>query len=476
MKLGVRIFACYLVIFVICFSWPLHWVLNTLRTRYLEGVEDPLVDQANILASVIGLEMRENRFNREKLYEALQRTGTRRFNADIYDMVKTHVDMGFYVTDARGKLIFDSRTRDNWGKDYSQWRDVRLTLDNRYGARSTIADPADPTSSVLYVAAPILVNGKVAGVLSVAKPTTNINGFLKRAKPRIYRVGSLAMAAAILLSLIVSMLITRPIKRITRYADDIRAGKRSPLPRLGRSEIGVLGDTIDKMREALEGKKYAEQYVQTLTHEIKSPLSAIRGAAELLSEDMPVKRRARFLANIRDEAGRIQQIIDRMLELAALESRTILQKKEKVAFKTVVNTVLESKQPLIRQKGLQIDTTVADDLVVTGDGFLLFQAISNLVQNAIDFSPDGSRITLTTDTDGEALRFVVADEGTSIPDYARKKVFDKFFSLQRPDSGKKSTGLGLNLVKEVALLHHGEIRLTNRTPRGVRATLRLPLS
>jgi two-component system sensor histidine kinase CreC len=406
----------------------------------------------------------------------LQRAGTRTFNADIYDMVKTHVDMGFYVTDTKGKLIFDSRTRANWGKDYSRWRDVRLTLNGRYGARSTDADPDDPSSAVLFVAAPIKIDGRIAGVLTVAKPTTNINGFLKRAKPRIYRVGSLAAAAAIVLSLIVSMLITRPIKRITRYADDIRAGKRSPLPRLGRSEIGVLGDTIDKMREALEGKKYAEQYVQTLTHEIKSPLSAIRGAAELLGEEMPLHRRARFLANIRNEAGRIQQIIDRMLELATLESRTILQKKEKVVFKTIVNTVLESKQPLIRQKNLQIDNTVADDRVVTGDGFLLFQAISNLVQNAIDFSPDGGRITLTTDTDGEELRFVVADEGTSIPDYAREKIFDKFFSLQRPGSGEKSTGLGLNLVREVALLHHGGIRLTNRTPKGVRATLRLPLS
>ena len=476
MKLGVRIFACYLVIFVLCFSWPLNRVLNTLRTRYLEGVEDPLVDQAHTLAAIIGLEMRENRFNREALYAALQQTYTRPFRASIYNLLKTHVDMGFYVTDARGKIIFDSRSRATWGKDYSQWRDVRLTLEGRYGARSTDTAPGDPTSAVLFVAAPILIDGNITGVLSVAKPTTNINGFLKRARPRIYRIGSLAVAAAILLSLIVSMLLTRPIKRITRYADDIRAGKRPKLPRLGHSEIGVLGETIDRMREALEGKKYAEQYVQTLTHEIKSPLSAIRGAAELLGEDMPVKRRACFLANIRNEAGRIQQIIDRMLELATLESRTILQKKEKVVFKTIVNTVLESKQPLIRQKKLRIDDTVAGGLSITGDGFLLFQAVSNLIQNAIDFSPEGGCVTLATDTDGEVLRFVVADDGTSIPDYAREKIFDKFFSLQRPDSGKKSTGLGLNLVKEVAHLHNGEIGLANRSPKGVRATLQLPLS
>jgi two-component system sensor histidine kinase CreC len=476
MKLGVRIFACYLVIFVICFSWPLHWMLDTLRTRYLEGVEDPLVDQANILASIIGLEMKENRFDRQKLFEAFQQTYARSFTAKIYDLTKNHVDMGMYITDTEGKIIFDAKTPSEWGKDYSSWRDVQLTLNGEYGARSTDVTPDDPASAVLYVAAPIMVNGEITGVLTVAKPTTNINGFLKRAKPRIYKVGSLAAMAAVLLSLIVSVGITRPIKRITQYADDVRAGKRSPLPKLGRSEIGVLGDTIEKMREALEGKKYAEQYVQTLTHEIKSPLSAIRGAAELLEEEMPLKRRDRFLANIRNEAGRIQQIVDRLLELASLESRTILKEKEKMAFKPLVKTVLESKQPIINQKKLRVENNVVDRQFVTGDTFLLYQAISNLIQNAIDFSPSHSQITLASDTKDRTLWFTVEDQGTSIPSYAREKVFDKFFSLQRPDSGKKSTGLGLNLVKEVAELHNGDIKLTNRLEKGVRATLRLPLS
>ncbi|RTZ97072.1 MAG: hypothetical protein DSY90_08980 [Deltaproteobacteria bacterium] len=148
----------------------------------------------------------------------------------------------------------------------------------------------------------------------------------------------------------------------------------------------------------------------------------------------------------------------------------------KAAFKTIVNTVLESKQPQIRQKNLHIANTVEDDRVVTGDSFLLFQAISNLIQNAIDFSPEGGCIALDTGIDGAMLRFTVTDEGTSIPDYAREKIFDKFFSLQRPGNGKKSTGLGLNLVKEVAQLHNGKITLTNRTRQRVRATLSLPLS
>ena len=204
----------------------------------------------------------------------------------------------------------------------------RLTLEGEYGARTTRSDPEDPTSSVLYVAAPILVHGKTAGVLTVVKPTTNINTLYKNAKPRIFKIGMLAVAAAVFLSLIVSIWITRPIKRLTQYANDVREGNRVELPELGRSELREMGLAFEKMREALEGKKYVEEYVQTLNHEIKSPLSAIRGAAELLEEGMAPEKRARFLANIRNEANRIQDIVDRMLVLSELENQRTLQKVE----------------------------------------------------------------------------------------------------------------------------------------------------
>lgn len=97
-----------------------------------------------------------------------------------------------------------------------------------------------------------------------------------------------------------------------------------------------------------------EQYVQNLTHEIKSPLSAIRGAAELLEEKMAPRQRARFLTNIRNEANRVQAIVDRMLKLSALEIQKRLQKVERFSMDSLVKSVLESKQPDITKKGLRV--------------------------------------------------------------------------------------------------------------------------
>ena len=474
MRLGARIFVAYLLIFIVCFYYPFDRVLKDLRTRYVEGIEDPLVDQANILAAIVGVEMENDQFNPENLYKAFEQIQSRALSAKIYDFLKTRVDIQVYITDPAGKILFDSENRENEGADYSRWRDIRLTLQGEYGARTTRKDPEDPRSSVLYVAAPILIKGKTAGVLTVAKPTSNVNIFFESAKPRIVRIGIISIAIAIFLSLIVSVWITKPIKRLTQYANGVREGRRVELPKLGKNELMEMGMAFEKMREALEGKKYVEQYVQTLTHEIKSPLSAIQGAAELLDEGVPPEKRARFLSNIRNEANRIQDIVDRMLELSELETKRTLQKIESISLSTLIRTILSSKEHMVSQKKLNVGVQVNDNIIVRGDPFLLHEAISNLIQNAIDFSPAHGEIGITARVDAGMLSLAVDDQGPGIPDYAKEKVFDKFFSLQRPDTGKKSTGLGLNFVKEVVDQHHGKVRLENLPERGLRATLRLP--
>ena len=141
---------------------------------------------------------------------------------------------------------------------------------------------------------------------------------------------------------------------------------------------------------------------------------------------------------------------------------------------SLVKTVLESKQIFLSEKNLRVLSHFPSDVLAQGDPFLLYQALSNLIQNAIDFSPAGRQIELAGQLEAGRFRFSVRDYGPGIPEYAKARVFEKFFSLQRPDTGGKSTGLGLNFVREVAVLHQGEVSLENCPEGGVRATLILP--
>lgn len=112
---------------------------------------------------------------------------------------------------------------------------------------------------------------------------------------------------------------------------------------------------------------------------------------------------------------------------------------------------------------------------VLGDEFLLRQALINLLENAIAFSPQGSTIQLRAQVLKEQVQLVVEDRGSGVPDYALERVFERFYSLARPQTGQRSSGLGLPFVREVARLHGGEATLGNREGGGAIATLRLPI-
>jgi two-component system sensor histidine kinase CreC len=474
MKLGIRIFLFYLAIFAACLYFTTDWIWTTLRTRYLESVEEPLVDSANLLASLVEQDMARPDFNFDDLEASLARAHSRVLSARIYDLQKSAVDLQVYITDATGRVVFDTRRPTAVGQSYSRLHDVKLTLEGRYGARATRTNPNDSFSTALYVGAPIYRNGHVDGVLTVVEPTASIDAFLRLARPAFVRAALLTIGIAALLSLALSYLLTRPIDRLARYADGIRLGKRPPFPRLGRTEIADLGLALRRMQEALEGRQYAEEYVQTLTHELKSPLSAIRGAAELLQEEMPPQQQARFIANIRTEAERIARIVDRMLDLARLENRREKPEMEPVELDAMVRTVAESHEPLLAGKNVRMEIAVPDRLTLNGNPFLLHQALENLVHNAIEFSPTGGTVKVEVTADRDRATIAITDEGPGIPGYALYRIFDRFYSLGRPDTGKKSTGLGLNLVREVAKSHGGTIRVVNRPEGGALAELMLP--
>lgn len=485
MRLRTQIFLGFFCLTGAGFFFLVRWILDDLRPRYLESAEETLVDTANLLASLIESEMADQEtlpgqdtlathIPADRLREAFRRVYRRPLKARIYDVIKTKVDLRMYVTDSTGRVLFDSEGGRDEGKDYSQWRDVYLTLRGRYGARASRVDPGNAASSVMHVAAPIHANGRIVGVLAVAKPSRSIDLFVRAATPKIAVGGVVAALAVAALGLFASVLVTRPVNRLTEYARDVAEGKPVPLPKLGRSEIGEMGRAFEAMREALEGKKYVEQYVHTLTHELKSPLSSVRGAAELLEEDMPPEKRAAFLANILSETDRMQKLVDRMLDLTALESRRTLAASERVDLAEVAREALKDVAPALERKGIRVSIDLAAGLSVKGEAFLLKQAFLNLVDNAAAFSPEGGSLQVTGRREGASAVLEMVDQGPGIPDYARERVFEKFYSLQRPDTGRKSSGLGLAIVLEISRLHRGSIRLDNRPEGGLKATWSLP--
>ncbi|EDY81540.1 ATPase, histidine kinase-, DNA gyrase B-, and HSP90-like domain protein [Verrucomicrobiia bacterium DG1235] len=471
----ISIRASILLVYLLVVGGGFYAIMSTLtqeiQPRYLESMEESLVDTANILAALLEHSAEKSGFSADTIEQIFERAYERRFDAKIYSLRKDSVDLEIYLTDATGTVLFDSSNRENRGMDFSRWRDVLLTLRGEFGARASWTERNGKNALVLYVAAPVRINGSIQGVVTVGKPTSYVNELIARAESRFEYYIVAAGVAVLLLGALLSVWLTQPIKRLIAYANDLRDGKKAEYPRLFGIEANELGRAFEEMRHALEGKQYVESYVQSLTHQLKSPISGISGAAELLEGEMEDAERVKFLMNVRRESDRLQRIVDRMLELASVESRRGLEKVETIDLELLASDVLEAHESRLAQEGLEYRLIVEGKTEIRGERFLVRQAMGNVLQNAIDFSPAGSCIRIIVQGRGTRCEFVVEDQGPGIPDYALSKVTERFYSLVRPKSGEKSSGVGLSFVREIMLLHDGQLLVENLETGGVRARL-----
>jgi two-component system sensor histidine kinase CreC len=328
----------------------------------------------------------------------------------------------------------------------------------------------------MYVAAPIRANGELIGVLTVGKPSVTVQPFVDAALDNIRTKGIWIVFAALLLGLLLTHWLTLSIRRLTDYARGVQEGRRVAKPQLHEQELAQLAEAMESMRTELEGKHYVEHYLHTLTHELKSPLAAIKGAAELLGEQMPAEQQQRFVANIRSESERLRQVVDQLLQLAAVEKRQGLETPAPVELHALLEQLAEDKYPMLLPKNLNVVVEGEGSLTIEGERFLLQQALSNLLDNAIGFSPKEGEIRVTLERREAVAQVTLRDHGPGIPDYAQARLFERFYSLPRPDSGKKGSGLGLSLVQEVVQLHHGDLSIGNHPDGGTVVQLSLPRS
>lgn len=482
MRIGLRLLLGFFLVLGLAQFVVLRVFIEEVKPGTRLAMEDSLVDAANTLALLAAPDMQAGVMGSGAFAQALSALPQVDPGANLWGFRKSHIDYRVTVTDAKGTVVFDSQGRDV-GKDHSQWNDVLRTLRGQYGARSTSETPGNPDRTVMHVAAPVRQGTQIIGVLTVSRPNQTLEPYIQRSRDRILRWSWGLLGMSLLIGLLFTWWMASSLQRLRGYANAVAQGERAELPRMGRfsgnTEFSDLAQAVERMRRRLEDKAYVENYVHTLTHELKSPLAAIRGAAELLQEPMPEPDRERFASNIQRQSERLQQLIDRLLALADVEQMRGLRTVEPVDLVPLTRELLHTLEPRLRLKNLHLvevmDTGGATGTVVNGDRFLIAQALANLLDNAIDFSPQGGVLTVAIRRVHGAVEWSVQDEGPGVPDYAVDKIFDRFYSLPRADTREKSSGLGLCLVREVSDLHGGSVTLANVSqPRGCKACLTLP--
>jgi two-component system, OmpR family, phosphate regulon sensor histidine kinase PhoR len=239
--------------------------------------------------------------------------------------------------------------------------------------------------------------------------------------------------------------------------------------------IGVFFDITQL--EKLE--RVRQEFLSNVSHELRTPLTAIRAFVETLEtgqlEDNDDSRR--FLAIIRKNATRMQDLIDDILELSAIEAGNVEVKTEEIELGALINDVITALGAKASLRSIAVRNKVPPGTTIVVDPRRLEQMLTNLIDNAIKFNRDGGEVTISTETQEDRTRIMVQDTGDGIPSQHLERLFERFYRVDRARSKEMGgTGLGLAIVKHLALAHGGEVKVTSELGKGSIFEIDLPRS
>lgn len=495
MRLGLRLFLGFFLVAGLSAFILLRVVLGEFKPSVREVMEDMMVDTANLVAALARDELQAmppgGTLVGTPFARRVKEYAERPINARILSASKRTLDFRIYVTDASGRVVLDTSPSPAVGQDYSGWNDVARTLRGEYGARTSpeqltpygnagdLGNGKDAQGSpIMYVAAPVRADGRTIGVVTVAKPAAAVQQIIYRAERRIWIAGLSLLAVSLAVGVAVTAWMITTVRRLRRYAQDVQLGERRPPPKVP-GELGDLAQAMDAMRERLDGRERLEHMARALTHELKSPLAALRGAGELLQDDLGAADRQRFAAQVVSQSERMTELVDRLLALSTLELRRGPEHPRRVGLVDAADEVIAQLGDRLEQQSLRVRWLRREDVTLQADAEMLALAISNLLTNAIDFAPAGSELHLSVGVEADAdagagIAFLeLRDHGPGVPAAAFTQLGERFFSTARPGSLRKGSGLGLAIVRQIAGLHRGELRFSPAEP-GLRVRLVFP--
>lgn len=351
--------------------------------------------------------------------------------------------------------------------------------------------PGGPGSSGAFVFAPVVINDATFAIVGVPSEAPPLSAALRNLGPTL---GIVAVGLLVAGTSIAALLIFRPTRRrlqsLQHAAQAIGAGESGARAvESGGDEVSMLAHAFNDMAGGLEERTHAlvaanesrRQLLADVSHELMTPLSAIRGYVETMTmADLKLddRTRQRYLGIVADETERLEHIIGDLLDLARVEGGGGTWKREPVSVPALFERVLHRHDPLLQNKGITLEASIAHGVAeVTGDPNRLEQALQNLAANAVRHTPEGGRVKLIADRVDAGVRLAVEDSGPGIPPEHLPRIFDRFYKVDVSRTGTpvpSGSGLGLSIVQAIVRRHGGQITAGNGDGGGARFEIVLP--
>ena len=369
-----------------------------------------------------------------------------------------------------GTIVADSQ-RDS--ADRLRTQPVRLKL---LAQRNEIAFLRDD-SNHLWLVLVQSIDAQSYLLLAVSRPQLLIlelftNEFLRP----VVLTGLIGLVLALLIALGLAQWISSPLKRIGLAADSVAAGRYKPITPTGPEEVRLLANSFNRMTQRVQDAIQSQRdLVANVSHELKTPLTSIQGFTQSILDGVSQTPEEIYQAaeTIFNESNRMNRLVQDLVILARLETEMADLHKSPVDISALVRGVTEKFRPQTIQAGVQLNLDVPDLNWLLGDEDRLVQVITNLVDNAIKYTPSGGVVGISARPRGNNIEIRIADTGQGIDPVERERIFQRFY---RADGSQPGTGLGLTITRQIVQSHGGTIRVEDNSPRGSVFIVELPCS
>jgi signal transduction histidine kinase len=332
----------------------------------------------------------------------------------------------------------------------------------------------------IYAVRPLQEGGWV--VVTVQSPGSAVFQILRDDLfPPMIEAGLVALVAAIILAFWITRWVVAPLQHISRGAHAITTGDYQPIPLEGPSEVKELGQSFNDMSMRIQSSQKSQRdFIANVSHELKTPLTSIQGFAQAIQDGTANTPEALKQAGtiIYSEASRMFRMVMDLLDLARLDSGIADLEHTPLDLAAILNNIVDKMTPQARQAQVDLASKISAIPPILGDADRLSQVFTNLVDNAIKYTPAGGHVTVSAgQTDGK-VEITVSDSGMGISPEDLPHIFERFYQTDKSRRGGRGhgVGLGLAIAREIVLAHQGSMDVTSTPGQGSNFVIKLPLA
>ncbi len=451
-----HLYPVFLIIIVVVLLAVVLYTSHFFRTLYYNEVANDLRIRAQIIEYQIEPMLKSGGFSEiDNVCKSLGKAGASRITIILPD----------------GQVIGDSDENPEKMKNHSDRPEFKTAIKGDLGKSVRFSDTLG--KNMMYLAIPIKQDGKILAVIRTSVSLTIIEQELISLYKKIFWTSIIIAICAAAVSLAISKKISRPIEQMTKAAQLFASGRNQRLPIPDSAELAQLAKVLNEMEQV------RRDFVANVSHELKTPITSIKGFVETLLDgtiEDPVQAR-RFLEIIAKHSDRLNAIINDLLALSRLEEE---DEKRKLSFeeqplKPVLASAIELSKVKTEEKQIKIELNCDEKITAKINSALIEQAIINLVDNAVKYSPENSTIIVNAQKTLNEIVITVIDRGCGIEKEHLPRIFERFYVVDKARSRKLGgTGLGLSIVKHISDVHGGFVTVESKVNQGSTFSIHLP--